>query len=193
MNKNLIIFGIAVLLIAVVLSGCNTNTANPAIQSFDVTPYSIKEGESATLSWAVNDALTVSIDNGIGYVSLTGQRTVTPTTTTTYKLTAKNGNKETYATVQIIVNELSIEERFIGTWEHGSTQNGGTITFSSSGECFYQGENAEWEIKNGKLVVDFTDINMTLTFDYEFWDDYQLLTLTDVETGQIDDYKKQKS
>ena len=90
-------------------------------------------------------------------------------------------------------NSNSELNKFVGTWKHGTIPNGPTIRFSSSGECFYIRDNAEWEIKNGKLVVDFTDVegDVTLTFDYEFLDDNQVLILTDVETGQIDDYKKQ--
>jgi hypothetical protein len=49
---------------------------------------SIKPGESATLKWSVTGAQSVSIDNGIGAVKNADGRKVTPTDTTTYRLTA---------------------------------------------------------------------------------------------------------
>ena len=61
----------------------------PVIQ-FSVTPASIAPGGSATLSWTVTGATSVTIDHGIGTVDLAGTKKVSPTTPTTYKLTAAN-------------------------------------------------------------------------------------------------------
>ena len=47
-------------------------------------------GGSSTLSWSVTGATSVTIDNGIGSVALTGTTVVSPTTDTTYTLTATN-------------------------------------------------------------------------------------------------------
>lgn len=73
-------------------AGGTTDAGNPPavphIASFTATPGSIQAGQSATLSFSVTGATTVSIDQGIGPV--TGNVTVTPATTTTYTLSATN-------------------------------------------------------------------------------------------------------
>ena len=79
-------FTIAVL---VFITGCSgTPGAVPIINSFSAVPSTITAGESSTLSWSVTDASSVTIDNTIGSVALTGTTAVNPTTTTTYTLTA---------------------------------------------------------------------------------------------------------
>jgi hypothetical protein len=47
-------------------------------------------GQSATLRWFVQNAVSVSIDNGIGTVAASGEITVTPSSATDYVLTATN-------------------------------------------------------------------------------------------------------
>ncbi|MBA7530080.1 hypothetical protein ES705_22283 [subsurface metagenome] len=79
------------MIILVLVVGCNgPSPTAPIINSFLANPTTITEGESSTLSWSVTDAATVTIDNGIGSVALTGTTAVNPTTTTTYTLTATN-------------------------------------------------------------------------------------------------------
>ena len=56
----------------------------PSIAYFNTSSSQITAGSSATLSWSVSNATTVSIDNGIGSVSLSGNRSVNPANTTTY-------------------------------------------------------------------------------------------------------------
>ena len=81
---------IFIILFLLFLSACNDVTpTSPIISSFSASPSSITTGESSTLSWSVSDAETISINQGIGTV--TGASiTVSPTTTTTYILTATN-------------------------------------------------------------------------------------------------------
>ena len=76
----------------------------PIINFFSALPSTITEGESSTLSWSVTDATSVTIDNGIGSVALTGTIAVNPTTTTTYTLTATNTAGSVTATTTITVN-----------------------------------------------------------------------------------------
>jgi flagellin-like protein len=75
----------------------------PVIKSFEVDPATIAQGKQATLQWNVSGATGVSINNGIGNVSFRGTRTVSPTATTTYTLTAINdaGASNSSATVTI--------------------------------------------------------------------------------------------
>ena len=78
--------------------------ALPVVSAFGADPGSIVEGESSTLSWKVSGAATVSIDHGVGSVALTGTRTVSPVTTTTYTLTATNEVGSITATAQVTVS-----------------------------------------------------------------------------------------
>ena len=75
----------------------------PIIVAFTANPTSITQGATSTLSWQVQNATTVTIDNGVGMVSLNGTRGVTPAATTVYTLTATNanGNASQQATVTV--------------------------------------------------------------------------------------------
>lgn len=74
----------------------------PTIRSFTVEPGSITAGQSATLAWAVENAESVSISN-LGSVQATGNRSVSPTSTTTYRLTATGpgGSAERSVTLNV--------------------------------------------------------------------------------------------
>jgi len=89
------------ILLFAILSGCNGTT--PVVNSFFASPSTIIAGESATLSWTVTDADSVTIDYGIGTVALTGITTVNPTTDTTYTLIATNSAGPVIATVTVTV------------------------------------------------------------------------------------------
>ncbi len=75
----------------------------PSIRSFTVEPSSITAGQSATLSWAVENADSVSITS-IGSVQPTGNRSVTPASTTTYRLTATGPGGTTERSVTLSVS-----------------------------------------------------------------------------------------
>ncbi len=93
-----------IILLFAILSGCNGT--NPVINSFFASPSTIIAGDSATLSWTVNDADSVTIDYGIGTVALTGITTVNPTTDTTYTLIATNSTGPVIATVTVTVTPI---------------------------------------------------------------------------------------
>ncbi len=78
----------------------------PAISSFIASSSSIIEGQSANLSWSVAGSDSVSINQGVGLVDLTGTREVFPVITTTYTLTAVNIYGTSTANVSIVVNQL---------------------------------------------------------------------------------------
>jgi hypothetical protein len=86
--KNLFI---PALLLLITVSGCiHVVRPPPVIVNFNVSHTEIKTGESATLSWEVEGVTSVTIDQGIGDVAASGNITVSPTSTTTYTLTATN-------------------------------------------------------------------------------------------------------
>ena len=56
--------------------------------TFSLDSSSICRGSSATLTWSANFVNSVSINQGIGSVAASGTRSVSPTSTTTYTITA---------------------------------------------------------------------------------------------------------
>ena len=80
-----------------------TTVTPPSIGSFSANPANIAAGGTSTLSWSVTGADSVTIDQGIGTVVATGTRAVSPTSNTTYTLTASNtaGNVTSTATVTV--------------------------------------------------------------------------------------------
>jgi hypothetical protein len=72
------------------------------------TPASIKPGESATLAWKTLNATSISIDNGIGLVTPTGEgsRVVTPTVTTTYIATVTGATGSVNCQTTITVTDI---------------------------------------------------------------------------------------
>jgi K319L-like, PKD domain/OmpA family len=76
--------------------------ALPVIASFTATPPSINAGQSSTLAWSVQNADSVSISS-LGTVPASGTRSVSPTATTVYTLTATNKSGSTTRTVTVTV------------------------------------------------------------------------------------------
>lgn len=91
----------------------------PVIESFIAKPDAVKAGESAQLSWIVSNATNVTITPVVGGVDINGMATVTPTETTTYKLTAENKSGSVEATVTVNINtevskpDLTVTDIFI--------------------------------------------------------------------------------
>jgi hypothetical protein len=76
---------------------------NPQIIRFEANPVTITAGQQSTLSWTTNGASTASI-SGVGNVPLNGSTTVSPTSTTTYTLTATSADgRSVTAPVTVIV------------------------------------------------------------------------------------------
>ena len=84
----------------------------PRISVFSASPASITAGHSATLSWTVANATSITISNGPGAQSslISGSVKVSPNQTTVYQLIARNGSgtaaAHTTVTVQSPVNGL---------------------------------------------------------------------------------------
>jgi PKD repeat protein len=77
----------------------------PSIASFQARPAHIAPGGVAWLSWTVANADRVTIDAGVGPVS--GRfREVSPTSTTTFTLTATNASGSTTASVTVMVSSI---------------------------------------------------------------------------------------
>ena len=102
---------------ALMMTGCHHNTpvaktdttTPPKITppsptaTLKVTPDTVDKGQSAELSWSTQNAATVTID-GVGTVSATGTRRITPASSTTYHLTAQGEGGSSDASARITVN-----------------------------------------------------------------------------------------
>ena len=76
----------------------------PVISYFTASPGSITLGASSTLSWSVSGAPIISINQGVGGVTPSGTRVVSPAATTTYTLTATNATGTVTQPVQVVVS-----------------------------------------------------------------------------------------
>ncbi len=97
---------ILLVLVLVLVTGCKDLgivAKLPSINTFGASPSPISPGGSATLTWNVSDATTVAISQGIGNVALTGSRTVSPSATMVYTLTATNAAGSVTATAEVAV------------------------------------------------------------------------------------------
>lgn len=102
-------------LLLITINGCINITQPPAAQpatppvvvTFSVSPAEIKTGESATLLWNVTGATSVTIDQGIGNVTVAGTKTVSPTKTTVYTLAATNSAGTNTQPVTLTVGGVS--------------------------------------------------------------------------------------
>ncbi len=86
----------------------------PVIKSFTASPSSISPGESSSLKWSVSNATSITIDHGIGTVSTTGSKTVSPISTTTYTMTATNGDGSSTKSTTVSLSYPDVEYRVSG-------------------------------------------------------------------------------
>lgn len=86
----------------------STSGELPTIESFSASPGSVLEGKSSTLSWSVKNANAITITPNIGNVSAIGNKTVTPSTATTYTLVASNAAGMQSKTV--VINILTVRK-----------------------------------------------------------------------------------
>jgi carbon monoxide dehydrogenase subunit G len=79
-------------------------TSTPPEVTLTAVPDSIQFGESSTLSWSSTNAVSATLDPGIGEVPVSGSIEVFPTETTTYtiEVTGPGGSASASATVTVI-------------------------------------------------------------------------------------------
>ncbi len=71
-----------------------TEPPRPTVR-LSASPTSIERGQSATLRWSSTNATSASITPGIGTVPTSGSRRVSPTRTTTYRITVRSADGQT--------------------------------------------------------------------------------------------------
>jgi serine/threonine protein kinase len=108
--------GLALLLLALVLAPfikqfrpqdpVDNVIATPTIE-FGANPLKISPGQEATLEWKVDHAHTVRIEPGIGDVPATGSRSVSPTASLSYRLTATGPGGTVSKSIDLAVGTVS--------------------------------------------------------------------------------------
>jgi len=98
---------------ALSLAGCNKKTAQatppppppPPVPTATLAanPAVIEQGQTTTLTWQTGNATDINI-NGLGVVPASGSRTVTPSSSMTYTLTAKGPGGTQDASTRVTVN-----------------------------------------------------------------------------------------
>ncbi len=104
---------------------------NPRVTSFDASPRTIMQGESAMLEWATTDADAVSIEPDLGMDEAQGSLQVTPEVTTTYTLVAHRGmqmSQPSEVTVVVASGNQPFIRRFTASPQ--TVQQGARVTLS---------------------------------------------------------------
>ncbi|MCS7026602.1 MAG: OmpA family protein [Bryobacteraceae bacterium] len=106
---------------------------------FQASPMTILAGQSSVLSWQTEGAESVEI-SGIGAVAQNGTQSVSPTTTTTYVLTARNRFGQATAQVSVQVNPAPMAR---------------VVRFSAAPVEIVAGEQATlvWQVENAETVT----------------------------------------
>jgi len=132
-RRNRILIPVVLLVVLVVTAGCKKKTPPPLAATappvvapaptaqITAAPTEFNAGGQTALTWRTTNANTASID-GLGDVPISGVKTVTPTTSTTYHLVAKGAGGSADASVRVTVsappaaaapvNTMSAEEEF---------------------------------------------------------------------------------
>jgi hypothetical protein len=96
-------FFIALLIASALVAAWSVTSQEEIIIDVRIQPQSIKAGESAVLSWKVENANSLLI-SGIGRVNAEGSQQVSPLSTTKYTLVAENPSIVSSKTVDLMVS-----------------------------------------------------------------------------------------
>jgi peptidoglycan-associated lipoprotein len=114
-RRNRILVPVVLLVALVAVAGCKKKMAPPLAAAIapvavaaptakiTASPTVITAGDHVVLTWSTANATTASIE-GLGDMPTSGTKTVTPTVSTSYHLTAKGAGGSADASVRITVN-----------------------------------------------------------------------------------------
>ncbi len=136
-------------------------TPPPVVSSFLAVPSSISAGSSTTLTWNHVGATTLMLDNGIGNVSNTGFKAVTPTVTTTYKLTATNSGGSTTATTTVTVNTFDTQAPTAPTLMSATPKSSTTIDLAWTASIDNVGVTGYQVIRNNFVLANVPGSTLT--------------------------------
>ncbi len=109
------------------------------IVRFEASPLSIAPGGQTTLSWATNNATTVTISPNVGAVTANGSTTVSPNATTTYTLTATNAQGSVTSPVTVTVSGNAVPQ---------------VVTFVANPSAISNGQQTKlcWQVTNASNI-----------------------------------------
>jgi len=116
----------------VVVPSTPTPVYAPVIGSFTANPSYIQPGESATLSWTVNNTANISISPAVGSVPNTGVYVVTPAYTTTYTISASNSAGTVAASTTVTVAPYVSSTYYTGNTYAGTAESSSTVSQAST-------------------------------------------------------------
>lgn len=126
-NDTIAILLISFMIISIgFLSGCNEQEpegSDPIINYFTTTPAYIYFGNATILNWSVENATSVSIDQGIGKVSLNGSLALSPIQNQTYTLTATNSYGVTNKSTIVYIYNSPVNNEDIDSLVTGKTMS----------------------------------------------------------------------
>ena len=114
-TRNRILVPVALLLALVTVAGCKKKVVPPPpappppvvvpapTAQITATPTVVSAGDQVVLTWRTTDASSAQID-GIGDVPTSGTKTVTPSVSTSYHLSARGEGGSADATARVTVN-----------------------------------------------------------------------------------------
>ena len=137
------------------------STPPPVISSFTANPATINAGSSTTLAWNLTNATTITLDNGIGNVSNTGFKAVSPTVTTTYKLTATNSGGSTTATTTVTVNTFDTQAPTPPTLMSATPKSSTTIDLAWTASIDNVGVTGYQIIRNNFVLANVSGSTLT--------------------------------
>jgi hypothetical protein len=113
-----------------------TSPELPSISSFTANPSTINVGGYSNLQWNIANATSVSINQGIGSVSSSGTRTVNPTMSTTYTITASNSAGSVTSLIAVTVSgtgAVPVINSFTGSPLTIASGNQSTLSWNITG------------------------------------------------------------
>lgn len=134
----------------------------PTIDYFLSNPTSVRRDDPSTLTWSVQNATTITIDQGVGTVSATGSWQVTPQVTTTYTLTATNNDGQKTATCQVEIKKWAILSMVTSPTTPILIYSAGTNTTYTNFNTILTESNGVGGLVDSVLVGTFIDENTIL-------------------------------
>ena len=129
----------------------------PIVESFSASPMIIVPGSEAILEWVVAGAESVTIEPGLGSLEVQGTMSVSPDETTTYSLTAVNGNGSRVVETTVTVD--AIQASLTRSFDAAAPKQ-------ASGAIFDVISGASFDLKTTELDTQIESFTTTLTAAY---------------------------
>lgn len=140
----------------------------PKVISFIASPPNISPGQTVVLTWQTENATSITIQPGVGSVSISGNKEVTPASTTKYTLTASSENGTVNASQEVIVSNASVTPQTTPTPQKPTIPVINYFTINPSHVMAGSAITLTWSVTNATQITiddDTDDIKYTSTND----------------------------